>query len=496
MRISRSILKAWPAALSAVLYSLAFSPFNLGLLVFVALVPWFLSLKKSTPWGAFRSGLTFGALFWTYQMFWLMPFVGRWVHSYLLGSVPWLLCPPVGMWYFGFLGWLVQRCYASRRLWMIPLLWAGVEVIRAYFPMLAFPWGLLAAPLWFLPPIIQGASMGQIFLVSSWVALINVIAAVLLGDKSEVTPSSKRQVLQMTIVAVAFLFLSLGRYQQATPGEMRKITIGQTGVDLAFGDKRTEFSQLRAACQTQFKRAVEFGADLLILPEGLARGGDELPPNTPFGMTPPLPVLFGGQRGTGPTYQTAYSYDGEWQYEDKTRLVVFGEYVPYREHLPFLKAFDLPGGDLQPGNEIKVLKIGQLKVAPVVCFEELFPNIPNLQAQMGAQMLAVISVDDWFVGTPAPEQLASSCVWRAVENGLPMFRSASTGSSYACDARGNVLARAPLGGLQTLNIETRIPNESDAFPYRWVYPLLGLASVAWIVLEAVARRIYSRKKSK
>ena len=488
MRITESLRKAWPIAMSVGLYSLAFPPANLGLLVFVALVPWFLSLQRCNGKEAFRSGLLFGALFWTYQMFWLVPFVGRWTHSVVTGAIPWLLCPPIGMWYFGLLGWLVHRSFATKRAWLAPIAWAGIEVLRAYFPLLAFPWGFLATPLWVLPPLIQGASFGQIFLVSSWVCAANLILTALFAGKAKQPFIAKRQLVQLGIVALAFLFLSLGRYQQLTTGTSKRIVVGQTGVDLAFGDKRMEQMLLASSTASIFDQAKQFNADLLILPEGLTRGGDGLPPSTPFGGDPPIPTIFGGQRGSSPTYQTAYAFDGHWQYADKTRLVIFGEYVPYRDYLPFLQSFDLPGGDLKPGDEIKTLEVNGIRVAPIVCFEELFPNIPQTQTTQGAQLLAVISVDDWFMGTMAPEQLASGCVWRAVENGLPMFRAASTGLSFACDARGNVIGRLPIGGAGVLRFDTKIPAASDAFPYRWVYPLIGLASILMLIIDAVFSR--------
>ena len=57
-------------AASAALYHAAFPPFNLSLLVFVALAPWIASLKAASGWGAFRSGYLFGLLFWLGQFHW------------------------------------------------------------------------------------------------------------------------------------------------------------------------------------------------------------------------------------------------------------------------------------------------------------------------------------------------------------------------------------------------------------------------------------------
>jgi len=479
--------------LSAVLYGLAFPPANAGLLVFVALVPWLVQLRTVDGKAAFKTGLWFGVLFWTYQMIWLQPFVGRWTDSAVMGAIPWLLCAPVGMWYFGFAGWLMQRSMRMGMWWLIPLVWAGVEVIRAYFPVLAYPWGLLAHPLWFLPPLIQGASYGQIFAVSAWVMLVNVLVVMLVLPKQE---KKKRQTLQLSIVAIAFLFLSLGRYQLRQEGQPLKVAVGQPGVDLAFGNPHTVRSDIRLSVGALLSEAESQGAALLVLPEGLTSGSDTIPQMLPFPL-PKIPTLFGGQRGRRPSYQSAYAFNGSsWDYADKTRLVVFGEFVPGREYLPFLQSFHLPSGDLQAGSVIKLLDLGVAKVGPVICFEELFPYIPEKQAEMGAQLIAVISVDDWFMGTPAPDQLASACVWRAVENGLPMVRSASIGYSFVCDGRGNVLARAEPRRRELLTTTLALPEKSDAFPYRWVFPYVGLLAVGFAIVAPFAFRKEGERRQK
>src|SRR5687768_3915863 len=178
------LVRAWPALLSAALMLAAFPPFNLSLLVFVALAPWFVSLRKTTGWGAFRSGYVFGFVFLLVSMSWLQPLAYRWTGSMALSLVPAILAPLIGGFYFSLLAWLIRYCWLRNWPWMIPIVWSGVEVFRSYCPGLAFPWGLLGTPLWSLPALIQLAWFGTIFLVSGWVALGNVFVAQLLsGEK-------------------------------------------------------------------------------------------------------------------------------------------------------------------------------------------------------------------------------------------------------------------------------------------------------------------------
>jgi apolipoprotein N-acyltransferase len=475
------------AVFAAGLITLAFPPFNLVLLVFVALVPWLLALRQMNGRQAFWSGLLFGFAFYLGQMWFLQPFVARWTGSPFLGVVPWILTALLGMWYFAPLGWWINRCYVHGRVWWIPIGWAGLEAIRSLIPAFAFPWGLLATPLWIMPPIVQSAAAGTIFLVSAWVALVNVLAVQIMSERNPA------QAMRMATVVATIALVSIVRWGQPPDGDERTLFAGQIGVDMAFGDPATEPQRIAQATRRLIDTAQANGADLLILPEGITRGGDAFPPASPLGEAPPVPVVFGGQRGTGPVYQSAYSYDGRWQVADKTRLVIFGEYVPLRDRLPFLRAFNLPSGDLAPGQAVTALDVNGIRVGPVICFEALFFDVARRQAFNGAQVLAVLSIDDWYKGTGAPEQLFSHAVWRAIENGLPVVRSATLGVTAAIDARGNVLSRAPVGQLQALRVELELPRQSDAFRYNWLFPIACTIALAALACEMAWRDRTERK---
>ena len=52
-----------------------------------------------------------------------------------------------------------------------------------------------------------------------------------------------------------------------------------------------------------------------------------------------------------------------------------------------------------------------------------------------------ITNDGWFKETTAPYQHLAASVFRAVENRLPLARSANTGVSCFIDSRGRVISR-------------------------------------------------------
>lgn len=482
------LAKAWPCLVGAVLFNLAFAPFNLGLLVFAAFVPWLLSLRESTPREGFRSGLTLGFLTMLGQMFWLCSFVDRWTHSFALALVPYLLACAYLTSFFGLVGCLIAMCWRLKAPWMIPIVWAGIEVFRSYIPAMSFPYSLIATPLWPYPTIIQSAYYGSIYMVGAWVMLANVILALFL--KGDLPWLKIRNYLAVFILG---LLISFGRFQMDPGGEPVVVTVGQPGADLAFGVKEQNDALLNQAVAAFFTEARKQHAALLVLPEGIAGSDGSFPPKPVFQVEEGMPVIFGGQRGEAPRYQTAFGYDGHWSYADKSRLVIFGEYVPFREELPFIaKVFQMPGGDLAPADEVKALKVGTLTAGPVICFEALFPDVAYRQARNGVELLTVMSVDDWYFGSNAPDQLRAASIWRAVETGLPLVRAASLGYSFAVDAKGQILAEIPVGVSQSVSVKIRRA-KANPFPLFPVFPIAAFLSL--IAIPVVYKRKLSRDLS-
>jgi apolipoprotein N-acyltransferase len=453
-----------------VLVLLAFPPFNLGMLVFVALVPWLISLKETNGRQAWKSGYTFGLIMGFGQLYWLGTLAYNWTHSLAIGLVPWLLAAFAYAVYFGWVGVLISKCWSRNLPWLIPIVWAGLEVFRSYIPVFAFPWGLLATPLWKVPALAQSAHYGLIFLVSAWVAAANVLVVLYMTKQHK-----RRHAVGLAAAFAAILLLSLFRYWQLESGEKFIVTAGQPAVDMAFGRPETRSLDLQSHVQPIIDRAEADGTQLIVLPEGIAIA-QHMPPLLPF-VPGKVPILFGARRGTEPAYQSALGRDVKsWKYVDKTRLVIFGEFVPGRDAFPWLAAaFKLPTGDMSAGTDgTKAMKLAGKTIGPIICFEELFPDIAYKQALNGAQMLAVISIDDWYMGTTAPDQLAGMCVWRSIETGLPLVRSATLGHTLITDAKGRLLAQAPLKEPRMLRQELTLPKESTMSPLTAAFPILAL----------------------
>ena len=93
---------------------------------------------------------------------------------------------------------------------------------------------------------------------------------------------------------------------------------------------------------------------------------------------------------------------------------------------------------LNPFFDLKSLYYQSFAV--LICFEDLFPEISREFAKRGANFLINITNDAWFKRTSSPYQHLQASVFRAVENRLPLLRSANTGISGFIAPSGKILS--------------------------------------------------------
>ena len=167
---------------------------------------------------------------------------------------------------------------------------------------------------------------------------------------------------------------------------------------------------------------------------------------------------------------------------DKIHLVPFGEYVPFREIMATLglHAFSHRLSGFESGK-VRAPLIRTPKAPdflPLICYEIIFPGrVADLRERPG--WLVNVTNDAWFGDSTGPYQHLHQVRIRAVEEGLPVMRSANTGISAVIDPFGRVLAQLGLGetgvidhGLPsaipaTFYEKTRLP----AFIFLLLFPL-------------------------
>lgn len=181
------------------------------------------------------------------------------------------------------------------------------------------------------------------------------------------------------------------------------------------------------------------------------------------------PLIFGANDFVGNTYRNALAMLGpdgtlgEPYY--KHHLVPFGEYVPFASVLSAIgirRMTAVEGGGFEPGTGPELIDIPGFGLAlPLICYELIFPR--NLRTPDRPNVILQITNDAWFGNLTGPYQHLAQARLRAVEQGLPVLRSANTGVSAVIDPMGRVLKTVPLN--ETGYIDHAIPSPLAATIY-------------------------------
>ncbi len=171
---------------------------------------------------------------------------------------------------------------------------------------------------------------------------------------------------------------------------------------------------------------------------------------------------------------------------DKAHLVPFGEYVPLGAYMPFGKV-TVGAVDFSPGPGPRTIRLPGLPgFSPLICYEVIFPGAVTDPADRPDWILNATN-DAWYGSTAGPYQHLQHARLRAVEEGLPLVRPASTGVSIAFDGYGREIARIPLNERGV--VDFRLPEPLPATVYAqygnlpFALMLLLLSGIALMILR-------------
>jgi apolipoprotein N-acyltransferase len=135
---------------------------------------------------------------------------------------------------------------------------------------------------------------------------------------------------------------------------------------------------------------------------------------------------------------------------DKQHLLAFGEYIPLQHYLPFLRNISPTIGNLTPGTGGIVTLPNGVGLGPLICYEDIVPDLARQAVRQGAQVLVNLTNDVWFGATRAPYQHRALAAFRAVENRVYLVRVTNTGLTSIIDALGREPATLPIFQADTL----------------------------------------------
>jgi apolipoprotein N-acyltransferase len=163
--------------------------------------------------------------------------------------------------------------------------------------------------------------------------------------------------------------------------------------------------------------------------------------------------------------------------------VPFGEYLPFQPTLESLGLEQLTrwrGGFSAGPTPRPLLSIpGLPAVAGLICYEAIFPSAIVEGAERPG-LLVNVTNDGWFGDTTGPWQHFHQARVRAVEEGLPLVRSANNGISAVIDGQGRIIAVLGLNARGV--IDSAVPSALEPPPYArlgdWTFAALALFFLA------------------
>lgn len=170
---------------------------------------------------------------------------------------------------------------------------------------------------------------------------------------------------------------------------------------------------------------------------------------------------------------------------DKAKLVPFGEFIPGGDIVERLggRLVSTALASITPASEKRIANFpGLPPISPQICYEVIFPGLtPRAEdGQPAAQAILNQSNDAWFGGTVGPDQHAAIARYRAIEEGLPLIRSAANGISGVFDPYGQ--AEQILDGKDAAFIDMPLPKAiGPSISIRWITVSLLLLNLVIIV---------------
>ncbi len=518
-------------AVSWALSCLIFPDINIGAVAFVCLTPWLVAVctAERARFLYFASFL-FGFGFFAVNI--------RFIR-YVTNEGYLALCVMYGA-LFVLAAWLIRHGY-QRRSWPVclvaPIVWTAFEFARSTVPFGGFPWLILGHSQYRFLTFIQIADVFGAYGVSFVVVMVNgwladlLVQPILFSRRERKTHLPAGSVITLGAVAATLIYgLAQSSGSDLAPGP-RVAVVQHDFLQLVEPRPGQRFdpddvfdSHLELARQAA---AHDPRPDLIVLPEAIIsycyanddflradrvaldemqkqRFGtrvsqgylaavqreaqrmvgriQELTNETGVPMIVGLPALeFEPASRRVDAYNSTYMFlpgsAGPVARYDKQHLVLFGEYVPFRDKYPAIYQFFnrlTPFGkegyhySLSSGSGYRVFEFEaasqggkSFRAGTPICYEEIMPYVArhfvrgdtSVGERKNLDMLITVSNDGWFYYSHELEQHLSGAVFRAIENRIAVARSVNTGGSGVIWPNGKVHSRVRLSAEQLSHLD-------------------------------------------
>lgn len=469
--MNKTVIKIISAVISGVLLTASFPRVGLSWLAWFALVPLLAAISNLQFKQSFRLGLLTGLVHYLTLLYWLSYTMGTYGHLSVYLSVPILFLFSLYLsLYIALFSGLITRLYSKplRLFFLIPVLWVCIEYIRSNL-FTGFPWELIAYSQYKLLHIIQVSDILGSYGVSFLLALSNAaVFAVFLFLTKRRWQEKSVSFQDAAIVMLVFIFVFTGCWYY---GKSRIKKIDETAsasadirISVIQGNiEQSEkwdpvFQRSTIKKYINLSRSVKADKpDIVVWPEtaapfyflydtDLTKIVQDVVSETKSSFLIGSPSFI-RKNDKNEYYNSAYMLgpDGNVTGKyDKSHLVPFGEYVPFKKWLPFIGKIVENVGDFSYGKKGSTISLNGNSLGVLICYELIFPYLARAQVKNGAGLLVNMTNDAWYGTTSAPYQHFSMAVFRAVENRRTLARAANTGISGFIDPAGRIIASTNL----------------------------------------------------
>jgi apolipoprotein N-acyltransferase len=175
---------------------------------------------------------------------------------------------------------------------------------------------------------------------------------------------------------------------------------------------------------------------------------------------------------------------------NKTRLVPFGEYVPFESMLRgLIKFFDLPMSSIAIGevNQHPFSVQGHF-ISAAICYEVVYPDLVARNS-IDSSIIMTVSNDAWFGRSIGPKQHMQMAQMRALENAKPLMRGTNNGISALVDHRGRIYQKIEQHQSSELSGIVQARVGATAFSKFRSWPTLFIVLLVCIVLIRTKNKI-------
>jgi apolipoprotein N-acyltransferase len=495
---------------------LAFPAPNLEFLAWFGLVPALLLIVRSATVreGGIRAWWL-GAGYLIAALYWMAPEIGPAV--LLVGAAFGVLWVPFGVAARKLLRPPVTWPRALAALVVVPSCWLLTEWLRSW-QALGGPWAVYGVSQWQHPTVLALAAVGGVWLISFALVLTNVAIVLLIESLprvgAAVVPGAAwRPGLAVLGAAAALATVGAGPLAFAlTPASpaVREATVAmvQPGI-ISNAVQQVDASERLTA---ELSRSGEFSGvkpDLIVWGESsiavdltLAKNQAQLKKMEALAQENGADLLV-SQDATPPgkgheKWSVLVGPSGIKGIYIKTRLVPFGEYIPFRQQLGWLtKISNAAASNMIPGTGAHLLQATDrtgrpLPIGVLICFESAFADMSRVDTDLGAQLIVYQSATSTFQGTWGPDQHASLGAVRAAETGRPVIQAALTGVTVAFDSQGRLLAWAGQSSHGVVTVRLGLPAVSARTVYDRFGDYVPWSALAIVVLAALVMFANSR----